>query len=168
MKTILLSVTILWILIAAVAESPASGDELGWHPFGEALAKAKAEKKHVYVYIYTNSCGWCKKFWSQTLTSNDIEAELDESFIVTKINMSSSQKVELNGDMVAERQIGAMFAVRGYPHSVFMNGDNEVIAKIPGYLSPDKFSPVLKFIGGGWYKDMNFQEFQQSENELEK
>jgi len=168
MKTILLSVTILLILTTVVADTLASGDELVWHPFGKAIAKAKTEKKHVYVYIYTNSCGWCKKFWGQTLTNDDIESELDGSFIATKINMSSSQKVEFNGEMVAERQLGAMFAVRGYPHSVFMTGDNEVIAKIPGYLPPEKFSPVLKFIGGGWYKDMNFQEFQQSENKLKK
>lgn len=139
-----------------------------WLPFGKAREKSRKEKKIMLTYIYSTGCGWCRRFWNTTLTNPEIDSLINKFFVATKVNLASNNKVELDGKSYTERQVGAMFAVRGTPTTIFITPTDTILAKIPGYMPVDQFKTVLKYFGEGWYKDMTYQEFMESENKIRK
>ena len=154
------------VLVSFVLGSAQSENKLEWLPFGKAREKSRQEKKIMLTYIYSTGCGWCRRFWRTTLTNPEVEKMIAEHFVATKINLSSNKKVELNGKLFSERQIGAMFAVRGTPTTIFISPSDTILAKLPGYMPAEQFKIVLKYFGEGWYKDMSYQEFLESERKL--
>ncbi|RKZ34511.1 hypothetical protein DRQ33_01990 [bacterium] len=160
--SIILSITIFSIAFAE------SSYELDWLPFGKARELSKKTDKPLVVYIERNGCGWCRKFWNNTLTDDEIEKQLDSFFVVTKINLSSMNKVEVDGETYTERQLGSMFAVRGVPATIFVTPQDTVLAKLPGYMPPEQFKVVIKYFGEGWYENMSYQEFMESEKKLKQ
>jgi len=154
----------LTLSLAGDAKTPT----IQWLPLEKAMKTARAQKKPLYVYLYGSYCGWCKKFEAQTLKDAQVVSILSEKFVLSKINTASTELQEFEGKKLAERQLAAMFAVRGVPASAFMDSAGKLIAKLPGYMPPDKFLPVLKYVGDGWYSDMTYQEFLDSEEKLKK
>jgi len=154
------------VLVSFVLGSAQSENKPEWLPFGKAREKSHQENKIMLTYIYSTGCGWCRRFWNTTLTNSEIEKMISKYFVATKINLASNNKVELDGKSYTERQIGAMFAIRGTPTTIFITPTDTILAKIPGYMPADQFKVVLKYFGEGWYKDMSYQEFLDSERKL--
>ncbi len=140
--------------------------ELDWQTLQKGLDLSKKQKKPLYVFIYSSHCGWCKKFKQNTLSNDGIINTLSEKFVIAKLNTSSNTKQEFDGKKSSERQIASMFGIRGVPTSVFMDAEGKVITKLPGYSPPETFASILRYIGGGWYSDMSYQEFIESGNLL--
>ncbi len=145
-----------------------SGKELDWKELGKGMELSKEEEKPLFVYIYSTHCGWCRRFNKATLQDTSVVRILSENFIVSRPNTSSTKKQGFKGKKATERQLAAMFAVRGVPSSVFLDSNGKLITKLPGFMPPDVFKKVLKYIGEKWYKDMSYQEFLESEKKLEK
>jgi len=51
-----------------------------------------------------------------------------------------------------------------YPTSVFLDENLNLITTLPGYVTPDKMEPILKFIGEGHYRNQTFQEYMAQRN----
>ncbi len=156
------------VIVSFVMGTAQQTQKVEWLPFGKAQEKSKKEGKILLTYIYSTGCGWCRRFWNTTLTNPEIEQMIDSYFVATKINLASNNKVEIDGKSYTERQVGAMFAVRGTPTTIFITPTDTILAKIPGYMPVDQFKSVLKYFGEGWYKDMTYQEFMESEQKLNK
>ncbi len=55
---------------------------INWvHSFKEALAKAQAENKNMMVLITTETCRWCRKLESQTLTDEKVISRLNRDYV---------------------------------------------------------------------------------------
>lgn len=142
--------------------------KIDWQTLQKGLDLSKKEKKPLYVFIYSTYCGWCKKFKRSTLSDEKIIKQLSEGFVAAKLNTASNAKQEYDGEQSTERQLAAMFGIRGVPTSVFMDNDGKVIAKLPGYSPPETFANILRYISEGWYNDMSYQEFIESGNSLKR
>jgi len=162
-KKIALWIIALSVIIAFAGEKK---NEIKWQTLQDGMNLAKKENKPLYVFIFSSHCGWCRKFKQNTLSNSDIINTLSEKFISAKLNTSSNQKQEFNGKKATQRQLASMFGIRGVPTSVFMDSEGKVITKIPGYAPPETFGNILRYIGEGWYNDMSYQEFIESENLL--
>ncbi len=167
----MLSAVAVFLVFGTSLGAAEKSTELVWHPLEEAMKLAQAQKKPLYVFLYSSFCGWCRRFERNTLNNEDVKKLLSEKFILTKLNSSSTKRQKFKGKLVSERRLCAMFAVRGVPTSAFMEFQDTVgtiIAKVPGYIPPDKFKLLLKYIGDKWYKDMTYEEFIRSEEILRK
>ncbi|MCD6595676.1 thioredoxin fold domain-containing protein [bacterium] len=163
------AIVALIILISVISfAGNKNAEKLIWHPFGDAKILSKENNKPLMVVVVSASCGWCKKYLSTTLADNEVDAQLDKYFVVSKVNVSSMNKIEVDGKEYTERQIGSMFAVRGVPATIFISPSDTIIAKLPGYIPTDKFKTIIQYLGEGWYKDMTYQEFIESDNKINK
>lgn len=158
----ILFLTILALSYAQKTES----DSINWKTYEKAKKLSKDSGRPIYFYIYSNSCGWCRRFVQQTLQDSIVLRKLNSKFIPVKINSSSTEKQKVDGKEVTERQLAAMFAIRGVPTSAFMDSEGKLITKLPGYIPPAQFLSILNYIGDGWYKDMEYQEYIESEEKL--
>jgi len=53
------------------------------------------------------------------------------------------------------------FKIRGVPATYFLKPDGSVIFNIPGYLPPEDYGLVLRYIGENHYLEKSFEEFRK-------
>jgi thioredoxin-related protein len=166
---------LVFALAAAGAESAAAPKTVGgksadstaaakkgiaWREMGPALKEAKKQQKRILVDVYTDWCGWCKRMDRDTYARADVQTYLGATFIPVRLNAESSQRATYKGSDYSYRQLASGFRVTGYPTTVFLEADGSHITTAPGYMGATDFLAVLHYIGDGYYKQKEFQEFK--------
>jgi len=165
----ILSILSALILVGAEDISAENNPQVWkWYSFSEAYPMAIEQGKHLIVNFYSLGCLWCNKLDNETFGNSEILKELSDDFVGARVNIGSNRTVEWKGNLITERELARLFFVRGTPYLAFVDTTGTVIATVPGYVPPDKFAPMLKYIGGYWYKEFTYQEFLASEEALKK
>ena len=146
---------------------PQNGD-LKWTNFTEGLKEASATNKKVLVDVYTDWCGWCKKMEHDTYSNKEIENYLRENYVLVRLNAESNREESVDTMHVTDAQLASAFGVNGYPTTIFLTHDGQPITAAPGYMGPQEFINVLKYINGDYYKKMKFQDYLKSQGVSEK
>lgn len=142
----------------AVADKAAAG-ELKWMTFSEGLQVAAKTHKPLLVDVYTSWCGWCKRMDATTYKDPKVIQALNESFVLVKLNAESNRAIKYK-DASTEREVAnETWGVSGYPTTMFLKADGEVISPLPGYVPAENFPPILHYISSGSYETMKFSEY---------
>ncbi len=159
-------------LLTVIFTTIASAQELQWNSFNDGMESAMRSlnskgKKKVMMDVYTDWCGWCKKMDKDVYSQADIKAYLANNFILIKLNAESNNEVTykdnqgLTESVLAADELG----IDGYPSTVFFTADGEVITMVPGYVPPDKFLLMLKYIAEDHYIKEDWDTFLSSQEE---
>ncbi len=145
-----------------------------WHTITEVQQLVKKNPRKIYIDMYTDWCGWCKVMEKNTFSNAQIINELNNNFYAVRFNAEQKEDVVFKNKTfkyVAQGNRGyhelaasLMNGQLSYPTSVFLDENLNLISPLPGYLTPDKLEPILKFIGGDHYKTETWQQFQASQN----
>ncbi|MCG8566909.1 MAG: thioredoxin fold domain-containing protein [Desulfobacterales bacterium] len=127
----------------------ASGSAIDWQDYSPGLSRAKTAGKPVFLYFHADWCGYCRQLKQTTFKDKRVQDYLDENYV------SISVDTEKEGDIARE------WGVRGLPTLWFLEADGTKISSLPGYVGPDQFLMVLKYIKTKSYDTMSFQEFVQ-------
>lgn len=138
-----------------------SESSVSWHTFDEAVALAKRDNKKILIDVYTDWCGWCKKMDSEVYSHSSVVNALSASFVAVKLNAESSKPFVFQGRSFTEESFAAGAGVTGYPTTIFLDSESAPITLVPGYITADRFVPILKYIGENHYQSISFEEFQQ-------
>jgi thioredoxin-related protein len=142
------------------APATVKAKQIDWREFEAGLSEARAKHKRVVVDVYTDWCGWCKRMDRDTYAKDEIQKYLGKAFVAVRLNAESDRRATYKGTEYSYRQIAGGFGVRGYPTTLFLEADGTHITTAPGYMGPDEFLTVLRYIGDGRYKDQTFDEFK--------
>lgn len=134
MKIKKLSLLVVLLAFAAAAQAQNRAVEFVDTNFAEALKKAGTENKVLFVDCYTDWCGPCKYLASQVFTDDRVADYINEHFISLKVDCEKGEGPEL----------AKKYNVSGYPTLLFISPDGELINKIVGASSPDKFIDLVK------------------------
>ncbi|MBN1754971.1 thioredoxin fold domain-containing protein [bacterium] len=140
---------------------------MNWVRFDYAYDQIYSLKKPLFVYFYSTSCGWCRKMEKDTFSDTLLSAELQQKFIVSSVNLGSFQELTWQEQSITERDVASMFRIVGVPCVAFLDTMGQFIIKVPGYIPPNDFRILLKYVAGGWYQHLNFNEFLKTEQMLE-
>lgn len=132
--------------------------------YAAAVAKAKSENKLVLVDVYTDWCGWCKRMDKDVYTDAKVQAELNKYFAFAKLNAESPNKQVFQGSEVSEQTIAGNLKVSGYPTTIFMTSDEQVIQTLPGYVKAPDFALALRYIGSQAYKSQDFESWKKTQS----
>jgi len=144
-----------------------SSNGLKWTTFNDVdkLMKKKTKKnivaKKYVVDVYTDWCGWCKKMDKATFEDSAVGAYANPKFYSIKLNAESKNIIKYKGKEMTEAELAATWGVRGYPTTVYLDENQEVITQISSYLDPNQFIQVLKFTGENIYKTKTWEQFVQ-------
>ena len=126
---------------ANTSSSKTAGEimELGDLEFHTSLKQAsrlaKDTDKMLYVYLRSETCGWCKKFESESFMGEDIKSLLNEHFVLVTI------------DVYKQKDTSLKLGVRGTPTSIFYDASGKELMRIPGYEeSPEFLKDIQKLI----------------------
>jgi thioredoxin-related protein len=120
-------------------------------------AAAKAKGKRFAVMWELKGCPYCKETHFVNFARPDISKFVQDNFEILPLNVIGSRKVtDVDGEELSEKQLAAKYGVKFTPTIQFfptsLDGikavtpiEREVI-RIPGYLKPDDFLDVFRFV----------------------
>lgn len=141
--------------------APRAAGAAEWKNFTQALDAAKASRKKILVDVYTDWCGWCRKMDKDTYADPGVQAYLADHFELAKLDAESKEVHGFKDGRFSEKEIAAAFQVDGYPTTIFLTPEAEMITSVPGYLAPKTFRAILEYIQTEEYKKTNWQEFSK-------
>jgi len=97
----------------------------------------------------------------EVYSNEEVKKILLDKFITIRVDANSQNKVEENGQEIAEGKLATVYQVTGYPTTWFLESNHSRVAPLPGYVTTEQFIPVLNYIGEGWYKSISFKEYME-------
>jgi thioredoxin-related protein len=134
---------------ALTAAAPAGAAGVAWRGWNEGLAAAAGSGKPVIVDVYTDWCGWCKRMDRDTYSRVDVSDYLNRHFVMVRLNAESNERLMYAGHALTGRTLAGGFQVTGYPTTIFLRASGEHLINVPGYLPPEKFMKLVRYIGDG-------------------
>lgn len=144
---------------ASLAQTTEDLAALRWHQWDEGIAAAQSSGKWMLVDVYTTWCEPCKKMDRAVYGNQSVQELLAESFIPVKLNAESSSLITNGEQQYTEQQWATMLEVKGYPATLVVDQDFQIVARLGGYVDPPKFIRFLKYVKGKYYRQYKFNEY---------
>jgi len=134
------------------------------------LAAAHQHGKHFAVMWELRGCPYCRDTHLINFARPDIAAFVRDNFDVLQLNVLGSLKVtDFDGEVLTEKQMAAKYGVHFTPTIQFFEGTAESlkalagqkrqVIRIPGYLRPDDFLDVFRYVAEKGDSGKTFREF---------
>jgi thioredoxin-related protein len=138
------------------------------------LAAAGEQGRHFALIWELRGCPYCRETHLVNFARPDIAEFVSTKFDMLELNILGSRKVtDFDGEELTEKQLAAKYAVRFTPTIQFFEGtaDNlkqkaaseRELIRIPGYLRPDDFLDVFRYVAQKGDSNQTFRDFLKSE-----
>ena len=127
----------------------AAGSGVHWFSYKEGLKKMKQENKKGFLHFYTDWCTYCKLMKKQTFSNAKVINYMNKHYIAIRVNAEDQTAKKIVKDYGVDR----------FPLNFFLQKDASVIGERPGYVPPDTFISMLKFIDTNSYKTESFTDY---------
>jgi thioredoxin-related protein len=143
--------TFVLIFVGCGSDSTKSANAAGpeWRTYSDGMKLGQSGNKHIMINFYADWCHYCDQMFEETLTDEKVVSFLSENFVSIKV------------DTEADRDLAMEYYVRGLPTIWFLKSDGEKLAPIPGFVPPEQFLNILKYIAAKAYETMSFKEFME-------
>ncbi len=158
------------LLTLSVSLSAQETSTIKWYTLEEALELNTTHPRKIFIDVYTDWCGWCKVMDKNTFSNPYIAKYLSENFYPVKFNAEGTSDITYKGKVYKNRNQGqrsahdfAIALLQGklsYPTVAFLDSTSTPITFLPGYLTPEKFEPIMVYISTDSYKKEQWEAFQ--------
>src|SRR5665213_1382302 len=132
-------------------------------------AAAKAGKRFAIMWEL-KGCPYCKETHFVNFAQARISDYIKANFDVLKLNIIGSRKVtDFDGAEMSEKELAAKYGVRFTPTFQFfaeragplkkLEPQKREVARAPGYLRPDDFVAMFKYVREKAYRDKSFGDY---------
>jgi len=143
-----------------------------WFTFEEAVELAAENPRKILIDIYTDWCGFCKRMEAETFNDEGVARYINDNFYPVKLNSETRDTINFQGhEFVNEGEvrrsahqlsIALLQGQMSYPSVVYLNEDLEILTTVPGFMTPEKIEPILRFFAEDHYKTQSWEDFQSN------
>ncbi|HEX3859453.1 MAG TPA: thioredoxin family protein [Pseudolabrys sp.] len=137
---------------------------------GDDLDAAHKESKRFVIMWELKGCPYCKETHFVNFAQPRISDYVKSNFEVLQLNIIGSRKVtDFDGTELAEKDLAAKYGVRYTPTFQFFPEQaadlknlapaKREVARAPGYLRPDDFLAMFRYVREKAYEGKSFREF---------
>jgi thioredoxin-related protein len=137
------------------------------------LDTARGHGRRLALIWELKGCPYCRQTHLVNFARPDITDFVKANFDVLLLNIVGSRKVtDFDGTELTEKQFAAKYGVRYTPTVQFfpetladLKGkavDKREVARITGYLEPDDFVAMFRYVQSRAYESQSFREFLKS------
>ena len=149
---------------STLAPAPSGEGRLRWNDLDRALAEAKKANKPVLVDVVTDWCGWCRRMDKTTYGDPGVRDYVARSFVPARINAEDDAKrASYQGESTTYREFADGFRINRYPTTLFLAPDGRLITQVPGYVKPETFLTVLRYVAEGAYRTQTWDDFSRED-----
>ncbi|WP_461830207.1 thioredoxin family protein [Aquifex sp.] len=132
----------------------------------EDLEEAKREGKYLFLMFEEEGCPFCDKMKRVTFQEPKVKEYFAKHFYMVIVDRKGSNPVvDFGGKEMTEKELAKKYKVRGTPVFVFVDHEGKTILKVMGYIPPEEFLLIGKYIAEGHYKNMSFYKFKRKYKE---
>jgi len=155
-------------------------ETIQWMDFEEAEQLYKQNGKPLFIDMYTTWCGYCKKMDAETFADPKIVEYVNAYFNPVKFNAETKDPISYKDSVYTNNRNGktdivgnpikgkshslAEYLLNGrmaYPTVVYLVPDKDIVAPVPGYMTPQKLEPYLLFFSQKVYNKNLFEAFTE-------
>lgn len=137
------------------------------------LEAARKEGKRFVIMWELKGCPYCKETHFVNFARSDISGYIKANFEVLQLNIIGSRKVtDFDGTEMSEKELAAKYGVRFTPTFQFfgeragplkaLTPQQREVARAPGYLRPDDFLAIFRYVREKAYESKTFRDFVKS------
>jgi thioredoxin-related protein len=171
-----------WAGASARAEPILTDDGLYKEPWflesfldlADDLDGAHQEGKRFAIMWELKGCPYCKETHFVNFARPDVSDYIKANFEVLQLNIIGSRKVtDFDGAELPEKELARKYGVRYTPTFQFfperagplktIAPDKREVARAPGYLRPDDFLALFRFVREKAYERESFRDFLKSQ-----
>jgi thioredoxin-related protein len=169
------------VSLAARAEPVLTEDGLYRQPWflesflelGDDLAGAAKAGKRFAIMWELKGCPYCRETHLVNFARADIEDFIKTNFEVLQLNIIGSRPVkDFDGTEVSEKALAGKYGIRFTPTFQFFSDsaagladklpEKREVARAPGYLRPDDFLALFRFVREKGYETKSFRDYLRS------
>ncbi|MFN6944598.1 MAG: thioredoxin family protein [Cytophagaceae bacterium] len=142
---------------------------VNWISIEEAEKLAKSNPKPILIDVATDWCGWCKKMMASTYSDPQVANYINQNFYPVYFNAETRDTIRYQGKTYVNKETGNrgtheltykfLPERRSYPSTLFMTGDFQNSALVPGYLDAQTIAPILVYYQENLLTQANINEF---------
>jgi thioredoxin-related protein len=132
----------------------------------------KAGKRFAVMWEL-RGCPYCKETHLVNFARPEVEDYIKANFEVLQLNIVGSRKVtDFDGTEISEKALAAKYGVRFTPTVQFfpetpaglgaLAAEKREVARAPGYLRPDDFLALFRFVREKGYETKSFRDYLRS------
>lgn len=137
---------------------------------GDDLETSASSGKRFAVMWELKGCPYCKETHFVNFADPAINDYVRSNFDILQLNIIGSRRVlDFDGEELAEKDLAQKYGVRFTPSFQFFPESAEGLADLPprerevarlqGYMKPEHFLAMFKYVDAGAYDDMSFREY---------
>jgi thioredoxin-related protein len=137
------------------------------------LETAHKEGKRFVIMWELKGCPYCKETHFVNFAQSRIADYIKSNFDVLQLNIIGSRKVtDFDGAALSEKEMAAKYGVRFTPTFQFfperaaslkaLEPAKREVARAPGYLRPDDFLAMFRYVREKAYESKSFRDFVKS------
>lgn len=163
---------IVFILTLVLVSTTVTAQKINWVSLEEAVELQKKDPKKIMIDVYTVWCGPCKMLDKNTFQNQDVADYVNQNYYAVKFNAEGNEEVTFKNKVFSNpnydpakakrrnssHELTREFRVGAYPTIVFLDEDQNIIAPIRGYQTPQKLELYLKLFKDDEYKAITTQE----------
>lgn len=159
-----------FVVACLVVTLAVQAQEVKWYTIVEAIELNKKEPRKIMIDVYTDWCGYCKIMDKSTFGNEIIAGYLNQAYYSVKFNAEQKENITLNDQtfkFVAQGKRGyhelaaaLLNNQMSYPSIVFMDEESKIIHVQKGFVKPQPFDEIIKFIGGNFYQTTKWEEWK--------
>jgi thioredoxin-related protein len=141
---------------SAFAAGKVVGGKMSEHPhwfkesfldIAEDVVEAAESNKHVILFMHLNGCPYCYKMVEENFKHAPYADFIKEHFDVIAINIRGDREVAFNpSTSIQEKQLARKLKVFYTPTIIFLDQNNQQVARTNGYRSVAEFKLVLDYV----------------------
>ena len=140
----------------------------------EDLEDARKAGKRFAVMWELKGCPYCKETHFVNFARTEITDYVKANFVVLQLNIIGSRKVtDFDGTELSEKEMAAKYGVRFTPTFQFfaeragplkaLPPQKREVARAPGYLRPDDFLAMFRYVRERAYESKSFRDFLKAQ-----
>jgi thioredoxin-related protein len=137
------------------------------------LEAAHKEGKRFAIMWELKGCPYCKETHFVNFARSDISSYIKANFEVLQLNIIGARKVtDFDGTELSEKALAAKYDVRYTPTFQFfperagplkaLAPQKREVARLPGYMRPDDFLAMFRYVREKAYESKSFRDFVKS------
>lgn len=132
----------------------------------EDVAEARDEDKHLILFMDLNGCPYCYKMNEENFKHAPYKDFIQTHFDVIGLNIKGDREIALNEETsLSEKELADRLNVSFTPAVVFLDQENQVVAKVNGYRNVRDFKVILDYVQSKAYAEQKLADFIKNRKE---